>query len=405
MNFLVDILKNPLIEAVILALMTFVLYRNRERLKTLLHDEDPRPQVIDFVAMARDIAEKEAAAKQEVAPSPSRLEPAAQPAQLPTTAQYVKLSTVASYDNVLVVGQKGAGKTTLLRKIIATRASELLIALDPHAHPGKWPCRTIGGGRDYVSIGIRLEEAESDMDARFKDLARGKKQEGEFNRRSIVTDEYRSIADKLNGKKNTPDAGTLLLNRISEGRKVGECALVACHNDTTEALGIPGNSSMRTCFDFIVYMGGLVASQRTDKCPQEVKSAALQNERPAVAWLTEKNQWFVLIDDLPMPSVSLPSVSPSPLLEEEEEPRTSIPVQEKDSETGGIPHHTGTNTGILVSHTAVPVSHTAPVSLEERIKTLHSRKVSWNKIAQELKLKGSKQERNNTIRRALGIAE
>lgn len=398
MNFLVDIVKNPLVEAVILALMMGVLYRNRERLKTLLH-EDPTPQVIDFVAMAHDIAEKEAA--QRALPLPSRPEPVAQLSvtQLPTT-QYVKLSTIAEQDNVLVVGQKGAGKTTLLRKVIAKRASELLIALDPHAFPGKWPCRTIGGGRDYVSIGEQLEASESDMDGRFKALAQGKKQEGEFNRRSLVTDEYRSIADKLNGKKNTPDAGTLLLNRISEGRKVGECALVACHNDTAEALGISGNTDMKTCFDYIIYMGGLVDSQRTSKCPQEIKAAALQKDRPAVAWLTEKNQWFVLIDDLPMPSVS-----PSPLFQEEEEPRTSIPVQEKASENTGIPHHTGTNTGIPVSHTDVPVQHTAPASLEERIKALHVRKVSWNRIAQELDLKGSKQERNNTIRRALGIAE
>jgi hypothetical protein len=256
-------------------------------------------------------------------PAPRPTAPAAAPAPRPMTnqpigwsspvwqlntptVQTVKLSTIASSDNVLVVGQKGAGKTTLLRKIIAARATETLIALDPHGAPGKWPCGTVGAGRDYEAIGDALLHIEHDMDDRFKQLARGEVVEGQFLRRSVVTDEYRSIADKLNGKNGAVDAGNLMLNRISEGRKVGECALVACHNDTGEALGITGNTDMKTCFDWIVYMGGLVDSRRTDKCPADVKAAALKLERPAVAWLTEKNQWFVLDDDLAMPLASEP---------------------------------------------------------------------------------------------------
>ena len=216
--------------------------------------------------------------------------------------QTIKLSTLVLSDNILVVGQKGSGKTTLLRKAVALRKrkGESIMALDPHASPDKWPCATVGGGRNYDEISRTLVRIALDMDSRFKELSRGEKAEGEFARRSVISDEYRSIADELNGKKDTVDAGRLLLSRISEGRKVGECALVACHNDTTEALGIQGNADMKTCFDYIIYMGALVESNRTYKAPIDIKQAALKLARPAIAWHPERNNWYVLEDDIDM---------------------------------------------------------------------------------------------------------
>jgi hypothetical protein len=221
----------------------------------------------------------------------------------PPQTQRIKLSTVALADNVLVVGQKNAGKTTLLKKIVMQRKHEECTALDPHTKPNKWPCKTVGAGRDYAAIGVSLRQITWLMDKRFKQLGLGEIDEGQFPRRSVVSDEYRSIADELNGKSGTVDAGKLLLSRISEGRKVGECALVACHNDTVEALGIQGNADMKTCFDYIIYMGALVDSNRTNKAPQDVKDAARQLERPAIAWHPERNNWYVLDDDLPLPTV------------------------------------------------------------------------------------------------------
>ena len=221
-------------------------------------------------------------------------------APMQTGVQTIKLSTLAQSDNILVVGQKGAGKTTLLRKIVAKRRDkgEQLIALDPHAKPGKWPCYTVGGGRDYDAIQTALIKIETDMDSRFKQMAKGEIAEGEFPRRATVSDEYRSITDKLNGKGETVNAGSLMLSRISEGRKVGECALVACHNDTAEALGIQGNTDMKTCFDYIIYMGALVDSNRTYKAPVDIKKAAKALEYPAIAWHPERNNWYVLEDDI-----------------------------------------------------------------------------------------------------------
>jgi hypothetical protein len=314
-------------------------------------------------------------------------------AWLGTTAglvQTVKLSTIAAADNILVVGQKNAGKTTLLQKMLAARASEELYALDPHAKPGKWPCMVVGAGRDYAAIGTALLQIERSMDARFKQLASGEIAENAFSRRSVVADEYRSIADKLNGRNGAVDAGALLLNRISEGRKVGECVLVACHNDTAEALGIAGNTDMKTCFDWVVFMGGLVDSNRTQKCPPDIKAAALKRERPAVAWLTEKNQWFVVDDDLPMPVVS--NVSPI------QNVGTPVLVRGPVDDIAGtsLPYQYGTGT--------VPMSADEGI-LDEKIKLLQAAGVSWNKIGETLQLRGQKQQRNARIRQALGLPD
>lgn len=387
-----ELLSNPIIQAAVVAVLAWVSWKNKQRIAGWLHS-DPTPQVRDFI---KEITE----AKQSAAVRVTAAAPAARPT-LPGPVpsifqpfdlgsqqgafQSVKLSTVAMADNILVVGQKGAGKTTLLLKVLATRVGQDdMVALDPHATPGKWPCATVGAGRDYAIIGRALTKVEANMDERFKQLGRGEVAEGGFSRRSVVTDEYRSIADKLNGRNGIVDAGALLLSRISEGRKVGECALVACHNDTGEALGITGNTDMKTCFDYIIYMGGLVDSQRTQKCPPDIKVEALKRHRPAVAWLTEKNQWFVLDDDLPMPVVSsvaqvVPSGSQEP-----------VPANVAESASSGLGDQYGTSTEPVPTLDGIDA---------DAIKALHNAGWSNNKIAD--RMKGRREDRLDRIRKAV----
>ena len=254
-------------------------------------------------------------------------------APMQSSVQTIRLSTLAQSDNILVVGQKGAGKTTLLRKIVAKRRDrgEQLIALDPHAAPGKWPCTTVGGGRDYEGIATALVQIALDMNTRFKQLARGEIAEGAFPRRATVSDEYRSIANELNGKGETIDAGNFLLSRISEGRKVGECALVACHNDTAAALGISGNTDMKTCFDYIVYMGALVDSNRTYKAPVDIKKAAKALEYPAIAWHPERNNWYVLEDDISKDEINAGETIELPSKSAERNTASMMSNQNKDN--------------------------------------------------------------------------
>ena len=393
MNFLVDILKNPLIEAVILALMTFVLYRNRERLKTLLHDEDPRPQVIDFVAMAHDIVRQEAAAKQEVASSPSRPEQVTQPTipnPVSVDVQSIKLSTIAQEQNVLVTGPKGSGKTTILRTVLAQRLNTECRALDPHNEPGKWPCPVIGGGLNWQAISDALETMETGMTTRFTDLNNGVHRSGEFPQRTYVADEFLAIVQKLTGKGGTVDAGELLISRLTQGRKVGECILLAAQNDTVQALGISGNSDLKACFDYLIFLGGNIETRarKFHGCPEDVAREAFQQARPAVVWHPERNNWYVLHFDLePVREGKVLDVSPIV-------PTGSLElVPTTQPETTGSEHGNqyGTGTG--------PVPGTDGID-DEAIKTLHGAGWSRNKIAE--RMKGRREDRLARIRKALG---
>jgi len=74
---------------------------------------------------------------------------------------------------------------------------------------------------------------------------------------------------------------------------------------------------------------------------------------------------------------------------------TGIPVRDQGAHTASIPLDTAIDTGI-------PVRDTDSMSLDEKIKLLHESKVSWNKIAIVLELRGSKQQRNDRIRAAIG---
>jgi energy-coupling factor transporter ATP-binding protein EcfA2 len=296
--------------------------------------------------------------------------------------QAVKLSTIAASDNVLVVGPKGSGKTTLLKTIVQRRASEECVALDPHASPGKWPCKTIGHGRDYGAIDSALRTLHAGMDARFKQLGRGEMQEGAYPRRSLVGDEFRSLAIALNGKEGTVSAGSVIASRITEGRKVGECALVASHNDTLEALGLPqGASALKTCFDYIVYLGGLAV----DRAPETMKAALRRMDRPAVAYLTDKNQWFLLQIDLPLALGDVSVVPPSPTGGE------GSPVIDEGTVMGGIPPHL-TSAALVTSGDDLS---------DEAIITLHQAGWSRNKIVAQMR-RGSKQDRLARIRSVLG---
>jgi DNA-directed RNA polymerase subunit RPC12/RpoP len=88
----------------------------------------------------------------------------------------------------------------------------------------------------------------------------------------------------------------MLLSVLAEGRKVSLCFLAASHNDTAEALGLWGDTDMVTCFDYIVYLGGLATKK--ERIPLEFRKAASEMERPAVVLHSEYNEWFLL--DVPI---------------------------------------------------------------------------------------------------------
>lgn len=244
------------------------------------------------------------------------------PPNMPT----INLSDVAKADNVLVAGPKGSGKTTVLRTMLTVRTSEEMVALDPHASPGKWPCVVIGAGLEWDHISRGLRKMKTEMGLRFKQLARGEIKEGEFPRRSYVGDEFLSIVQELDGKDSRENAGKALISRITQGRKVGECILIASQNDTVEALGIKGNADLKGCFDYIIFLGSLVSTRANyHGCPRDVIAEAVKVERPAVVWNTNSNTWFLLVYDMKI--VLEGEVLPGAMMQVDETEKDSPPNQ------------------------------------------------------------------------------
>lgn len=320
-------------------------------------------------------------------------------ASAPLAVPSIKLSELARADNVLVVGPKGSGKTTVLRTLLDARADAERIALDPHSSPGKWPCITIGGGLAWGDIQRAMQRMQTDMQTRFEQLARGEVREGQFPRRSYVGDEFLAIAQELDGKGGNVHAGKLLILRITQGRKVGECVLIAAQNDTVEALGIQGNSDLKGCFDYIVYLGALVSSRAVNfhRCPADIGAAAQREQRPGVVWHPERNNWYVLVhdlepvtEDMKLSTVSAPGVGGI-------RGGISEVVSPQGVVSGGIERDTTLDTGIGTSDTT---PDTGDGFDDETIKALHSAGWSANKIA--TRMKGKKQDRLARIRAATG---
>lgn len=296
-----------------------------------------------------------------VAPAPPP--PSASPAPLVATLPTMTVTRLAHEDNVLIVGQKGAGKTTLLRTLLHYRRDGERLALDPHTSPGKWGCDTIGGGRKYAVIGAVLQQLDAAMTTRAEEIATGTVREGDHPRRSLVSDEFRSInqqvAKMLKGDRElykgwlTP--GDVLLARISEGRKFGECALIAAHNDTVSALGIQGDADMKTCFDAIVYLGGMLRRAAAHGCPGPLLETARQTERPAVVWHPADDSWSLLVRDVPALQIhEAPAAAPAPSFVSA--PTLSGPVERAGNFSTGPETFPPLETGFQALESVLPLS-------------------------------------------------
>jgi len=311
----------------------------------------------------------------------------------------MKLSSIADAlgaVSYLVAGPKGSGKTTVLRTLLVRRAPLIdeCVALDPHNSPGKWPCAVVGGGLNWNALDGVLRTMSLEMQHRFVQLDRGEIREGRFPLRVYVGDEFLSISQELDGKGAKIHAGKAIIERLVNGRKVGDALMVASQNDTVEALGIQGNADIKGCFDYIVFLGALVSTRaKFHGCSPAVIDAATTQERVGVVWFTERNRWYVLDFDL------------RPVLEGEEVEgifssfAPSIASGTDVLVSRDVPVYAGTTPS--TAYTAVDTStSTTPVVSDEEIRTLYNVVgLSKNKIAE--RLTGTKQARLSRIAAAL----
>ncbi len=193
----------------------------------------------------------------------------------------VTIDQIARGDNILLVGNKGSGKSTLLDALVKLRDGTTVV-IDPHHSPGSWQgARVVGAGRDYESIATFLGDVEKSLSARYREMAKGKRQ---FHRLTICGDEWRSITQKVDG------AGGVFASVITEGRKVRLCVLAASHNDTVSSLGCKGDKdSFMNSFDWIVYTGAFA----TQRLPSTMEIPLIPTEHgdiPALAFAVNVNQ-------------------------------------------------------------------------------------------------------------------
>ncbi|MBK9944187.1 MAG: hypothetical protein IPP13_21515 [Kouleothrix sp.] len=418
-----DLLSNPLVGLVALVIAGAIIRVNRKLLSKAWWQEDERMYHMGFfehvktqltlwgftsqepeplsVRIRRELEQARSNQRSEstrpVAPAP-RAEPVRdttrasyQPINLdtpPSSIQTIRLSTIAQEQNVLVTGPKGSGKTTILRTILNQRIQTECIAIDPHNEPGKWPCQSVGGGLDWTAISRALGAMTKGMHDRFQQLNQGVLKSGCFPQRTFIADEFLAITQELDGRQYPIDAGKALISRLTQGRKVGECVLIAAQSDTVQSLGIKGNSDLKSCFDYLIFLGGNIATRaKFHGCPDDVAQEAFRQKRPSVVWHPERNNWYVLLHDL------------EPVLEGDMSIVSSVvPIGSQEPVPDIMPKNTGSEHGNQYREPAEPVPGADGMD-DEIIKALHSSGWSNNRIAE--RMKGRREDRLARIRKAL----
>lgn len=174
----------------------------------------------------------------------------------------ISIDALARSDNLLIVGNRGSGKTTLLQAIVARRTARCYV-LDPHNHPGKWPSRVIGGGRDFGAIYAALQQSERELTNRARQLNADAR--ARFAPFTLASDEWGSITSEVSVGKDQDSPGRLMIRLLKEGRKFGIAFIGCAHGDTAESLGSKGDTvAFRASFDWIIYCGAFVAQQLKD---------------------------------------------------------------------------------------------------------------------------------------------
>lgn len=143
---------------------------------------------------------------------------------------------IHSVPHLAVIGETNAGKSTLLNYLAHSYIArgELVIVLDPHSSPDKWPsgAKVYGAGLDYNAIGDMLGKLSRHMKMRYQDIASGKVRECEHPKIHVIADEWRAI------KSNIRTAGEMLGQLITEARKANIRIILGAHSHYLTGLGV-----------------------------------------------------------------------------------------------------------------------------------------------------------------------
>ena len=160
------------------------------------------------------------------------------------------MPAIRGMENILIVGGTRTGKTTLLQHLEAERIpSGKTIALDSHAVPGQWAGQSIGAGREYEMIKNAMVSLISLMDERHKERTGGLEN---FSPITTIIDEFTLLPGYL--KEIDYNVQKYSFPMLTEGRKVGMCAMWGIHSDRAKPMGLEGAADLKECFDVMIYL-------------------------------------------------------------------------------------------------------------------------------------------------------
>jgi hypothetical protein len=140
---------------------------------------------------------------------------------------------------LLVFGGDGSGKTSMALELLRRRqrAGHQVIALDPHAHPAKWPgCEVIGGGLNFGQIEAAIGQLQRLREQRYEQIRSGAIEPCKFPPITFVMEE-------LTDWKSEVSNVDLLILKAGDYRKANIHLLMVTHGDSMSQIGAPTGSN------------------------------------------------------------------------------------------------------------------------------------------------------------------
>lgn len=200
--------------------------------------------------------------------------------------------------HLLLSARTNAGKTTLATAILAARAGEQLLILDPHDQPDKWfGLRAIGGGRNFDAILSALAGVLDEMDRRYVEYNDGKETDA-FDRLTVLIDETPAlVAHTMDGQRTTDARWKNFAKKLgSEARKVRISAILLTQSPLVQDIQI--STYMRENFTRVALGDQVTAllSEEKDTARRQTLADLLRGREYAAA-MEYKNEIHVLNTD------------------------------------------------------------------------------------------------------------
>lgn len=279
--------------------------------------------------------------------------------------------------HLAATGSTGTGKTTFITAVLAARDGKVaIITPKPDDDWGGVPFVTIDDDLLFTSITRAAKAIDKEIKTRWVAVKQAKRDGLQYTPEwlTVVIDDYPFLRKQIDGLTDT------VLNVARMGRSMRVRLILLAQETSVKAWGFEGEGEARENFVFVDlqeahWLNKSATMYRWSKPPQRIDTS---NVYALSQRAIHPSRWFELSNVSTFQAGGM-----------------NIPVSPDVPFSAGIPDD---DTGIPVSQATADVS-------DDVIKALHSAGWSMNKIAFELKLTGSKQQRLQRIKDALEMQE